>query len=142
LKTAFEQIFSAPFLIELLLAELADAPERDLLFRLRHDGTFQSRHGGVLVAATRPESETEAVKFLETRIHAESTPAEAAAHMLESWWCLTHAKALGEGAPSRTEQSAGWKNDVADRVVEIGLLRRTGARLAKFEPLTLKSLGL
>jgi proteasome alpha subunit len=142
LKTAFEQIFSAPFLIELLLAELADAPERDLLFRLRHDGTFQSRHGGVLAAASRPESETEAVKFLKTRIHAESTPAEAAAHMLETWWCLTHAKALGEGAPSRTEQSAGWKNDVADRVVEIGLLRRTGARLAKFEPLTLKSLGL
>src|SRR5215210_8966868 len=39
LKTNFEQIFSAPFLIEMLLAELGSAPEHDLLVRLHFDGS-------------------------------------------------------------------------------------------------------
>src|ERR1051326_2603194 len=34
LKNNFEQIFSAPFLVELLLAEVGQTPEQDLLFRL------------------------------------------------------------------------------------------------------------
>src|SRR5437762_8517733 len=34
LKTSFEQIFAAPFLIELLLAELGSSAEHDLLIRL------------------------------------------------------------------------------------------------------------
>src|SRR6476660_3472453 len=41
LKTNFEQIFSAPFLIEMLLAEISNAPETDLLVRLHYDGGFQ-----------------------------------------------------------------------------------------------------
>lgn len=61
LKTGFEQIFSAPFLIELVLAELGDTPEKDLLFRLHYDGAFQSKHGGMQVAAASPEAEAEAL---------------------------------------------------------------------------------
>src|SRR4051812_47418470 len=34
LKTNFEQIYSAPFLVELLLVELGNEPGKDLLFRL------------------------------------------------------------------------------------------------------------
>src|SRR5438105_15696064 len=38
LKTSFEQIFSAPFLIEVLLAQLGATPAQDLLVRLHFDG--------------------------------------------------------------------------------------------------------
>src|SRR5574339_961456 len=41
LKTNFEQIFSAPFLIEMLLAELHNDPAHDLLVRLHFDGSFE-----------------------------------------------------------------------------------------------------
>src|ERR1700683_5544803 len=57
LKTHFEQIFSAPFLVELLLAELGPEPERDLFFRLHFDGSFRTQHGGAVVAASDPEAE-------------------------------------------------------------------------------------
>ncbi|MBM3882906.1 MAG: proteasome subunit alpha, partial [Verrucomicrobia bacterium] len=48
LKSAFEQIYSAPFLVELLFAELGSDPARDCLARLHADGTFQVHQGGVL----------------------------------------------------------------------------------------------
>src|SRR5436305_7835979 len=40
LKTNFEQIYSPPFLVELLLAELGNEPGKDLLFRLHSVGSF------------------------------------------------------------------------------------------------------
>src|ERR1043166_1604288 len=41
LKNNFEQIFSAPFLVELLLVEVGASPDQDLLVRLHFDGGFQ-----------------------------------------------------------------------------------------------------
>src|ERR1051325_4742222 len=41
LKTNFEQIFSAPFLIEMLLAEVGASPETDIVVRLHFDGSFE-----------------------------------------------------------------------------------------------------
>src|SRR5947208_16539537 len=40
LKTNFEQIYSAPFLVDMLLTEL-DVQRNDLLVRLRFDGAFE-----------------------------------------------------------------------------------------------------
>src|SRR3954466_789074 len=64
LKTNFEQIFSAPFLIELLLAEVAPQPEKDLLFRLHFDGSFQLQNGGISVCASLPDPEGAAQKWV------------------------------------------------------------------------------
>src|ERR1700729_2882217 len=41
LKTNFEQIFTAPILVELVLAELGSEPQKDMLIRLHFDGSFQ-----------------------------------------------------------------------------------------------------
>src|SRR5258708_6142474 len=57
LRTNFEQIFTAPFLVELVLAELGNEPEKDLLLRLHFDGAFQFQSGGVQIAASVPERE-------------------------------------------------------------------------------------
>ncbi|HZM06408.1 MAG TPA: hypothetical protein VFC44_25685 [Candidatus Saccharimonadales bacterium] len=45
LKTNFEQIFSAPFLVELLLAELGSDSAHDLFFRVHFDGSFPNAIG-------------------------------------------------------------------------------------------------
>ncbi len=40
LKTAFEQVFSAPHIVKILLAELGDKPEQDSIVKLDYDGSF------------------------------------------------------------------------------------------------------
>src|SRR5882672_4264825 len=64
LKTNFEQIFSAPYLVELLLAEVGSEPGQDLIARLHFDGAFQLHTKGVVVAASQPESESAAQTWL------------------------------------------------------------------------------
>src|SRR5947207_2120982 len=64
LKTNFEQIFTAPFLVEMVLAEMSAAPEKDTLLRLHFDGSFQVQTGGVIVAASQAEPEAAAQAWL------------------------------------------------------------------------------
>src|SRR5947207_12029137 len=58
LKTNFEQIFSAPFLVEMLLGEIGPEPAHDRLLRLHFDGAFQFQTGGVMVVARQPAVES------------------------------------------------------------------------------------
>ena len=67
LKLNFEQIYSAPFLVELILAEMGATREHDLFFRLHFDGTFQMQQGGVMVAASQPEPESRGAKMADRR---------------------------------------------------------------------------
>src|SRR5579859_3769318 len=64
LKNNFEQIFSAPFLVELLLAEVGGEPEQDLLVRLHFDGGFQFAPKGLAVAAGKSDAEVAAQAWL------------------------------------------------------------------------------
>src|SRR5947207_1716942 len=57
LKTNFEQIYSGPFLIELILVEVGAQAEQDLLLRLHFDGAFQFQSKGIVVAASEPDVE-------------------------------------------------------------------------------------
>ena len=57
LKTSFEQIFGAPYLIELLLAEIGSTPENDLLARVHFDGRFELQTGGAAAVASQPETQ-------------------------------------------------------------------------------------
>ena len=74
LKTNFEQIFSAPFLVELLLAELGAEPAHDLFFRLHFDGSFQMQSGGAMLAASQPEAEAAAQKWLDEAVAGQNEP--------------------------------------------------------------------
>src|ERR1700677_2485614 len=69
LKTNFQQIFTAPFLVELLLAEIGTEPDKDMLVRLRFDGAFQIQAGGVMVVASEPEPEAAAKAWLVKALH-------------------------------------------------------------------------
>ncbi|HVM62928.1 MAG TPA: hypothetical protein VMV72_18850 [Verrucomicrobiae bacterium] len=40
LKTAFEQVYSAPYIVKMLLVELGDDPEQDSIVKLDYDGSF------------------------------------------------------------------------------------------------------
>src|SRR5208282_5229486 len=81
LKTNFEQIFNAPFLVELVLAEIGSEPAKDLLLRLHFDGAFQFQNGGVMIAASQPETEAEAKAWL-TKALTEKSERGAAADLM------------------------------------------------------------
>ncbi|MBI4659462.1 MAG: 20S proteasome subunit A/B [Verrucomicrobia bacterium] len=141
LKTNFEQIFSAPFLVELLLAEVAAQPKQDLLFRLHFDGGFRSESKGVLVAVGLPDPENAAQTWLLQNASGRTDRREVVDLLLQAWWCLTENKSFTENAPSEEERRAGWRTAVKGKVVEMGWLARKTQRSARFEWLTLPGLG-
>ncbi len=141
LKINFEQIFSAPFLVELLLVEIGLAPEHDLIVRLHFDGSYQTQNGGIAIAASQTEAESAAHKWLSEAAKGKNSRDEMADLLLQAWWCLIANKSF-ESVPSEEERRAGWKEAVKDKVVELGWLARKTSRLARYESLTLADLNL
>ena len=139
LKTHFEQVFSAPFLIELLLVELAPQSEHDLLARLQFDGAFHFETSGLALAASQPEVEVAARQWLTGALAGKTKRADVLDVLLQAWWCITESKPLGDGIPPEAERRAGWRKKVEGRVVEIGWLARNSARSARFESVSWES---
>src|SRR6476659_1110957 len=100
LKTNFEQIYSAPFLVELLLAELSNDPGKDLLFRLHFDGSFQMQTGGIVTAASTSEGEAAAQKWLNTNFKDVTDRKQIAEVLLQAWWLLVENQPFDEKMPS------------------------------------------
>src|SRR5215469_8062214 len=100
LKTNFEQIFTAPFLVEMLLTEIGPEPAKDLLLRLHFDGAFQFQNGGVVVAASTPETEASAKAWLEKMIAERNNRKSVADLMLQAWWCVVENKPWGAEMPN------------------------------------------
>jgi proteasome alpha subunit len=142
LKTQFDQIFSAPFLVELLLAELGAGPGQDLLFRLHFDGAFQVQSGGALMAASQPEAESAGQTWLKEALRDKSSRPEIVDILLQAWWCQVQNQWLAESVPDAARRQAGWREAVQGKTVEIGWLARHAARPARYQPLTLAELGV
>jgi len=142
LKTNFEQIFSAPFLVELILAEVGTQPEHDLLLRLHYDGGFQFHAKGVVVAASQTDIEKAGTDWLIQNIVGKSSRAEVADLLLQAWWCVMEKKSFSEATPSEEERRNGWRAAVPEKTVEIGWLARKSSRPARFELLSLEALRL
>ena len=140
LKTNFEQIFSAPFLVELLLAEVGPRPDQDLLVRLHFDGGFQLATKGITVAASKPEAEATTLVWLIEAIGENAERRRVGDLFLQAWWALVENKPLAE--TSEAERQAGWRSALEGKIVEIGWLARKSPRPARFEMLSLSALGL
>jgi proteasome alpha subunit len=142
LKTHFEQIFSAPFLVELLLAEMGDEPGTDSLFRLHFDGSFQVQSGGALMAASQPEAESAGQRWLNENLQGKTGRTEIVDMLLQAWWCQVKNQWLAEQMPDAARRQAGWRETVQGKTVEIGWLERRNPRAARYQPLALSDLGL
>ncbi len=140
LKNNFEQIFSAPFLVELVLAELGVTPEQDLLVRLHFDGGFQLGSKGVVVAAGKPEAEAAAQNWLIEVLAGKGNRAEVVELLLQAWWCLNENKVVADTPES--DRRAGWRSALENRVVEMGWLARYGPRQARYQSLSFDQIGL
>ena len=142
LKTNFEQIFSAPFLIELLLAELGSDPAHDLFIRLHFDGSFQTQSGGIVVAASQTEAESGAQTWLKGIINPGTPRSEVGERLLQAWWCLSAGKPFGDAVPPEPERRDGWRRAVVDKQIEAAWISRRSGRQARYEPLSLADLEI
>jgi proteasome alpha subunit len=142
LKTNFEQIFSAPFLVEFLLVEVGAEPGQDLIARLHFDGAFQLHTKGIVVAANQPEPEAAAQTWLNQTLGEKPGRSETIEMLLQAWWCLMENKPIGDGLPPEAERRDGWRKAVNGRTVEAGWLARKSERRARYGELTPAQLGL
>lgn len=142
LKANFEQVYSAPFLVELIFAELGATPAQDSLVRLHFDGTFQAQSGGVMVAAANGELESTSQSWLQKELAGVTDRKAAAELLLQAWWMVVEEKSFSKDTPSVEERNAGWRKAVNGRVVEIGWLARNSSRPARYESLSLERLEL
>jgi len=131
LKTNFEQIFSAPFLIEMLLTEIHNNSANDLMVRLHFDGSFEFLTGPFVVVAANPEAEKAALNWINQQLKGKTERGEVIETMLQAWWMLRENKSFTE-VPSEDERRKGWREGIKDRVLEIGWLDRNSPRAARF----------
>jgi len=142
LKNNFEQLFTAPFLVELIAVELGPEPAQDLLLRLHFDGAYQISTAAVVVAASHSEAEAAAQKWLQEAAAGRSNVAEVAELILQAWWSVMEKRSLTDGSVPEAERRDGWRKAVNGRTVELGwLARKSGSRI-RYQELTLSQLGL
>lgn len=128
LKTSFEQILSAPIIVECVFAELEAKGGRDVLARVGFDGTYRFEDKGVVVVHTDPEAEAAASAWLREQLNDDLSLGAVRRLALATWGALAADKAFVPPTSEMTNAAAGAERD--GRVVECALLdRRTRARI-------------
>ena len=119
LKTAFEQIFAPPLIVESIFAELGDQPAQDSLVRLHYDGDHHYETSGVLVAHHDLQAQAEASEWLRKTLTPADTLPRVAGLCLVAWQALIDGKGFKELAAA-TEVPL----QIPGRTVEAALLDR------------------
>ncbi len=136
LKTSFEQIFSAPLIVELVFAELGASPAEDILARITYDGTYQFETNRLVVVHTKPAEENAAEEWLRGQVRPESSLKEGAQLALAAWQPLT------EGKPFTAPASpAAHELKIDGKIIELGLLDRSANTRARYRALDPASLS-
>lgn len=138
LKAAFEQIFSPPCLVRLVLAEVGVDPAHDMLATVDFDGTFAFQEGGVALVAEPAAVTDPARQWLAARLSPRTSLAEATCLLLEAWHHLTSGRDLPD-VPGDATALAALPDQ---RLLEAALLRRDATRPARFVPLSCDHIGL
>jgi len=139
-KTRLEQVFNAPLILELLLAELGSTPEGDRLYRLHHDGRFEQVLQRAAIASGHPEGEKQALAWLNEAL-ARTAGREQAARCLAQACCWLERKP-DFPLPLPDWSQEFWDDSRRDRVLEAVWLARDGDLPARFESLPAPDLGL
>lgn len=128
LKTSFEQIFSAPLMVELVLCELGLTAAQDVLARMSYDGTHRFLTRGVAVAHLVPADENAAADWLISQLTPETSLREVVSLALVAWRELSTGKPFL--APANREVPS-----LETDTLELALLDRHAAGRVRYRPL-------
>ena len=144
LKTAFEQVYGAPYLARLLFAEIGEKQENDLFLRLDYEGaiatnnaTFaQTRQDFGVLSGTRPS--TELMERYLAAEHSAGATFECALKRALDAWTVGHL-ALGDAGvkeiPARDKILAERRERLRAAGIEAALLERNDNIAIRYRPL-------
>jgi len=152
IKQAFEEVFKAPFIVKILLAELGQKAGKDSFLVINYDGTFdESTHGAVLAASKVIEQEM--MTYIRERSSGLSLE-QATGTALRAWALgeLTQRRAAEEAtegerdaagpmAPDDARLYTHLRETVREKTIECALLDRNQQGSSKYRSLTSEELG-
>jgi len=153
IKQAFEEVFKAPFIVKILLAELGPKAEQDSFLTINYDGTFEEQSQYAVLAAT-PTVEQKMAGYLKQRSIASLEEAVDAA--IRTWAVGDRAQRPAlEAAGDPEETNAGSDEPVTDpetlyahlrrclaeKMIECALLDRQVQGSSKYRTLEADELG-
>jgi proteasome alpha subunit len=148
LKTAFEQVFAAPYIVKMLLAELGDDAEHDLIVKLDYDGSLARSEielkepFDVLAGASKAE-ELMLHYLVEHNGNPRRSLDEAIRLAAQTWAVGMHALDLKEDddeALDKLEPAKLLRDHLKTRHVEAAVLDRTRPAAGKFRLLDEKEI--
>lgn len=138
-KQAFEEVYKAPFIVKIVLAELSRKPGGDGFLTIDYDGTFDERSGSAVLAAT-PQGQRAMRDFLDRAHHPEAASlGEAAEAAVKAWSAgslVQHAEQAEaskepagdtgppQGAPDEQALAAHLSRTLQGRTMECAVLDR------------------
>jgi proteasome alpha subunit len=147
LKKAFADPFTAPFIFRGLFAELGERQEQDQFYALGFDGEFKNDSRYSVVAGSF-EAENRMIDLLHGSIDAAQDRTAAVKLALETWATgKLHARRGGfadkdeDDEPETLTVAQVLREEIAEGIVEVGLLERNTARESKFRLLRAEELA-
>ncbi len=151
IKQAFEEVFKAPFIVKILLAELGPKAGKETFLTINYDGTFEESGQAAVLAATKAV-EQEMIALLR-REPPRLSVEQAVAAALRVWAMgdrlqRQSADADSGGAPPAVQSStdaarlyAHVRETVGEKSIECVLLDRAQPGSSKYRGLTPDELG-
>lgn len=151
IKQAFEEVYKAPFIIKILLAELGHKSTKDALLTIDYDGTFEETTGCAVLAATAAV-ETEMTGYIRQELAPNLPLNQALALSLRAWALGSRAQKLATADSERGSDkdssapkpvstdpvalAACLKESLAGRAIECAVLDRGQQGTSKYRTLT------
>ncbi|MGI8820970.1 MAG: hypothetical protein ACR2ID_08920 [Chthoniobacterales bacterium] len=151
LKTAFEQIYGAPYLARMLFAEIGATAADDLFLRVEYDGAIdvhgndslgEMRQPFCVLSGTRAATEL-MESFLQEKHAANATLERALSTAQDAWTIgiLAQAEDGIRALPAPEALAAERTKHLAARGVEAAILDRNSKSAVRYRPLSLDELG-
>ncbi|HTK88310.1 MAG TPA: hypothetical protein VL329_11275, partial [Nitrospiraceae bacterium] len=150
IKQAFEEVYKAPFIVKILLAELGTKAERDTFITINYDGTFEESKGCAAIAST-PAIQADVIGSLRQNAGlASASLGQAADAALRAWAIGSLAqrrekadeedhkespRASSPSSPDTTAIESHLRQTLIDKTIECAVLERTAPGSSKYRAL-------
>jgi len=147
IKQAFEEVYKAPFIVKILLAELGTKAERDAFITINYDGTFEESKGCAAIAST-PAIQADVICALRQNAGLASASLNQAADAALRAWAIgslaqrrekadeedhkESPRASSASSPDTTAIESHLRETLIDKIIECAVLERTAPGSSKY----------
>lgn len=152
IKQAFEEIYKAPYITKLLLAELGNLPNQDNFYTVDYDGTFEEHHKVAVLGAT-PTIQDTMNAYLKKHVTPTVATLQAVLEIAVRAWALgalsqnqdnensessSENKEIESGNDSISEEHIleHLQNGLKDKTLECAVLERQAPGSSKYRTMT------